>query len=89
MEQMAWNLVDAEDGFLLGKRHLRIDRDLQYTEAFRRMMNGAGVNVVRLPALSPNLNVYAETSILSIKSERFETRAALRDLDSSPGYRAG
>jgi putative transposase len=69
MVQMARNLVDAEDGFLRGKRYLIVDRDPLYTEAFRRILKGAGVKVVRLPARSPNLNAYAERFILSIKSE--------------------
>ena len=67
MEQMARNLVDVEDGFLRGKRYLIIDRDPLYTEAFRRILKGAGVKVVRLPARSPNLNAYAERFVLSDK----------------------
>ena len=72
MEQMARNLLDVEDGFLRGKRHLILDRDPQYTAAFRRMMKAAGVKVVRLPARSPNLNAYAERLVLSIKTECLE-----------------
>src|SRR5664279_3206541 len=56
MEQMARNLVDAVDGFLVGKRYVLIDRDPLYTEAFRRILGPGGVKVVRLPARSPNLN---------------------------------
>src|SRR5581483_10063998 len=35
MEQVARNLLDAEDGFLKGKRYLLVDRDTLYTNEFR------------------------------------------------------
>jgi hypothetical protein len=66
MEQMAQNLLDVDAGFLRGKQYLILDRDPRYTAAFRRMMKAGGVNVVRLPARSPNLNAYAERFVLSI-----------------------
>jgi transposase InsO family protein len=69
MEQMARNLVDALDGFLLGKRYLLLDRDPLYTQAFRQILDQAGIKTVRLPAHSPNLNAFAERFVLSIKSE--------------------
>jgi len=69
MEQMARNLVDALDGFLLGKRYLLLDRDPLYTQAFRQILDRAGIKTVRLPAHSPNLNAFAERFVLSIKSE--------------------
>ena len=69
MEQMARNLVDAVDGFLVGKRYVLIDRDPLYTEAFRRILGQGGVKAMRLPARSPNLNAFAERFVLSIKTE--------------------
>ena len=69
MEQMARNLVDAVDGFLVGKRYVVIDRDPLYTEGFRRILGRGGVRAVRLPARSPNLNAFAERFVLSIKTE--------------------
>lgn len=69
MKQIARNLTDLFDGFLLNTRHLILDRDPLYTAAFRSMLRGSGVNVVRLPARSPNLNAFAERFVLSIKSE--------------------
>jgi transposase InsO family protein len=77
MLQMARNLLDGEDGFLRGKRYLILDRDPLYTAAFRSMMKGAGVKVVRLPARSPNLNAYAERFVLSIKTECLERMVPL------------
>ena len=69
MQQIARNLTDIEDGFLRGVRFLILDRDPLYTEAFRKMLKDAGVEPLRLPARSPNLNAYAERFVLSIKSE--------------------
>jgi transposase InsO family protein len=69
MMQVARNLLDAEDGFLLGKTHLIMDRDPVFTADYRAFLKGAGVDPVRLPARSPNLNAYAERFVLSIKSE--------------------
>ena len=45
------------------------DRDPLFTEAFRRILKEAGVESIRLPAKSPNLNAYAERFVLSIRSE--------------------
>ena len=69
MLQVARNLTDAVDGFLLEKRYLIVDRDPLYTKAFRRMLAGAGVEVLRLPARSPNLNAYAERFVRSIRED--------------------
>lgn len=69
MKQIARNLTDAFDGFLLDMRYCIMDRDPLFSEAFRKMLSDSGVNPVRLPAKSPNLNAYAERFVLSIKSE--------------------
>ncbi len=69
MEQMARNLVDVVDGFLVGKRYALVDRDPLYTEAFRRILGQGGVKAMKLPPQSPNLNSFAERFVLSIKSE--------------------
>jgi putative transposase len=69
MKQVARNLTDAVDGFLLDARYLILDRDPLYTEAFRHLLSGSGVEALRLPAKSPNLNAFAERFVLSIKSE--------------------
>jgi transposase InsO family protein len=59
MVQIARNLTDAFDGFLAGTRYLILDRDPLYTREFRALLKSAGVEPVRLPARSPNLNAYA------------------------------
>ena len=69
MDQIARNLLDVEDGFLLGKRYLLLDRDPLYTKAFRTALEKGGTTVVRLPPRSPDLNAFAERFVLSIKSE--------------------
>lgn len=59
MDQIARNLLDVEDGFLLGKRYLLLDRDPLYTKAFRTALEKGGTTVVRLPPRSPDLKGYA------------------------------
>ena len=69
MKQLARNLTDMWDGFLLGKRYLIHDRDPLFTEAVRGLLRDSGVKPLRLPANSPNLNAYAEKFVLSIRGE--------------------
>lgn len=69
MEQVARNATDAFSGFLKGKQYIILDRDPRYTKAFRDILKAAGVEVLRLPPRSPNLNAYAERSVRSIKEE--------------------
>jgi transposase InsO family protein len=67
--QVARNLTDTASGFLRDARHLIVDRDPLYTAHFREILASANVELVRLPARSPNLNAYAERFVGSIKSE--------------------
>ena len=69
MEQVARNLTDAVEGFLKSKRYLIHDRDPRFTVELFRILKAAGVESVKLPARSPNLNSCAERFVLSIKSE--------------------
>jgi putative transposase len=69
MEQMARNLTDAVDGFLRAKRHLIHDRDPLYTHAFLDILKSSGVQPIKLPPRSPNLNAHAERFVRSIKEE--------------------
>ncbi len=64
MNQMARNLTDAADGFLLGCRFLIQDRSSLFTEQFRETLRSTGVEP---PARSPNLNAYAERFVRTIK----------------------
>jgi putative transposase len=67
--QVARNITDAEEGFLRGKKYLLMDRDAKFSEAFRATLKQAGVDAVRLPARSPNLNSNLERFIRSVKEE--------------------
>ena len=69
IEQMARNLTDGVDGFLLHTKYLIHDRDPVFTRQFREILKSAGVHAVKLPPRTPNMNAYAERFVLSIKSE--------------------
>jgi putative transposase len=69
MKQMARNLTDAEDGFLVGTRYLIHDRAPLFTREFRQLLQSGGVSSIRLPAQSPDLNAHAERFVRSIREE--------------------
>ena len=69
MKQVARNLTDPFDGFLQDKKYLLMDRDTHFSTAFRTVLQEVGVEPVRLPPKSPNLNAHLERFHLSIKSE--------------------
>jgi hypothetical protein len=55
------------EGILKGKRYLIHDRDPLFTPEFLKILAAVGVESVKLPPLSPNLNAYAERFVRSIK----------------------
>ena len=67
MKQMARNLTDGLDGFLSGYRYLIHDRASVFSADFRMILQAVGIESVRLPARSPNLNAFAERFVRSIK----------------------
>jgi len=67
MSQIARNLTDSEDGILIGKRYLIHDRDPLFTAEFLSVITETGVESVKLPPRSPNLNAVAERFVRSIK----------------------
>ena len=69
MKQISRNLTDAEDGFLKDRRYLLLDRDGKFTAEFHALLKGAGVEPVKLPPRSPNLNAHLEWFMRSIKVE--------------------
>jgi transposase InsO family protein len=69
MLQVARNVTDVDDGFLRGKRYAILDRDTKYSNVFRSFLVREGMDVIRLPPRSPNLNAFAERFVRSIKSE--------------------
>ena len=72
MTQIARNLTDAVDGFFTGKRFLIHDRDPLYTMEFVNILADTGVQSVKLPPRSPNLNAYAERFVRTIKEDCLE-----------------
>lgn len=69
MMQMARQLTDTVEGVLLGKRYLILDRDTKYCPAFHEFMKREGIEVIRLPPRSPNLNAYAERWVRGVRDE--------------------
>ncbi|MGO8928369.1 MAG: integrase core domain-containing protein [Limisphaerales bacterium] len=67
MKQMARNLTAGLDGFLGGCRYLIHDRASVFREDFRMILEAAGIESVRLPARSPNLNAFAERFVRTIR----------------------
>ncbi len=69
MAQVARNLTDHADGFLRAKRYLILDLDTKFTDQFRCILHGAGVDVVHTAYQAPNMNAIAERWVLSVRSE--------------------
>jgi transposase InsO family protein len=63
----ARNMTDVVDGFLAGKRYLIHDRDPLFTKEFLSILAAFGIESVKLPPRSPNLNACAERFVRSIK----------------------
>ena len=72
MDQVARNLTDAAEGFLIGKRYLIHDRDPLFTEEFLKTLEASGIESVKLPPRSPNLNAHAERFVRTIKESCLE-----------------
>jgi hypothetical protein len=72
MNQIARNLTDSVDGLLTGKRYLIHDRDPLFTHEFLCTLKDAGVESLKLPPRSPNLNAHAERFVRSIKESCLE-----------------
>lgn len=72
MKQIARNLTDPFDGFLLGTHYLPMDRDSKFCEEFRNMLKESDIEPVRLPPRSPNLTPHIERFMRSIKEECLE-----------------
>jgi putative transposase len=72
MTQIARNLTDAVDGFFARKRYLIHDRDPLYTNDFLSIIAEVGIESIKLPPRSPNLNAYAERFVRTIKESCLE-----------------
>jgi transposase InsO family protein len=69
MEQIARNLTDCGEGFLLGKRFFIIDREAKFSPKFQSILGYADVEILLTAYQAPNMNVYAERFVRSIKAE--------------------
>jgi putative transposase len=67
MGHIGRRVTDAVDGILLGKQYLIHDRDPLFTAEFLNLLAGIGVESVKLPPRSPNLNAFAERFVRTIK----------------------
>ena len=72
MTQTARHLTDGLGGFLNGSRYLIHDRSPLFTNEFEGILQSAGIQSMRLPPRSPNLNAYAERFVRSIKESCLE-----------------
>src|SRR3569623_2285720 len=66
MMQMGRKLNDIDEGFVRDKRYLVMDRDAKYNPTFRALLEREGMEIIRLPPRSPNLNAFAERFVRSI-----------------------
>jgi putative transposase len=68
MKQVARNLT-GEDGPLPNARFLLHDRAAKYSQGFDSIFLAAGIEPLKLPPQSPNLNACAERWVRSVKAE--------------------
>lgn len=69
IKQVARNVTMEGWGFLSSYRYLIHDRDSKFCKSFCRIIRSGGVEPLKLPPQSPNLNAFSERWVLSIKSE--------------------
>jgi transposase InsO family protein len=83
MEQVARNLTDPVDGFLQGCRFLIHDRSSVFSDQFREIFGAVGVEPVKLPPRSPNLNALAERFVRTIKENCLDRMILIGSLAKS------
>ena len=67
--QIARNMCDMWDGFLLGKRYLIHDRDPVFNKRFDMIFESIGIEIKKLPPFTPMMNFRMENFIRAIKTE--------------------
>jgi putative transposase len=67
MEQMARNATDQLSGCLHQLRYVLHDCDAKFCASFRSILTASGVQPMKLPPRSPNLNAFAERWVRSVK----------------------
>ncbi|HEX2331144.1 MAG TPA: hypothetical protein VHN74_20640, partial [Candidatus Angelobacter sp.] len=69
MTQMARNAVDEYGGAVRRCRYVLHDRDTKFCSAFEEVFASEGMQCLKLPPRSPNLNAFAERWVRSVKQE--------------------
>jgi transposase InsO family protein len=67
MTQVARDLTDVGEGFLVGKQYLIHDRDPLFTTEFLEILRTGAVQPPKRTPRSPNLNAHAERFVRTIK----------------------
>lgn len=67
--QIARNMCDMWDGFLLGKKYIIHDRDPVFNKRFDSVFESIGITVKKLPPFAPNMNARCENFIGSLRRE--------------------
>lgn len=67
--QIARNMCDMWDGFLLGKQFLIHDRDATFTKRFDSVFESIGVEIKKLPPFMPMMNSRIENFNRALKTE--------------------
>ena len=67
--QIARNMCDMFDGFLLGKKYLIHDRDSLFNKRFDSIFESIGITIKKLPPFTPQMNARMENFIRAIKTE--------------------
>lgn len=68
LKQIARNVL-AADGPMAKARFLLHDRDAKFSENFDPLFRAAGIQPLKLPPQSPNLNAFAERWVRTVKEE--------------------
>src|SRR5689334_6760988 len=67
--QVARNTVYEARGELRQCRYVLHDRDTKFCSAFHQVLTSEGLQCLRLPPRTPNLNAFAERWVRSVKEE--------------------
>ncbi len=67
--QIARNMCDMLDGFLLGKKYLIHDRDTLFNKRFDMIFESIGIEVKKMPPFSPQMNSRMENFMRALKIE--------------------
>ena len=67
--QVARNMCDMWDGFLLGKKYLIHDRDSLFNKQFDAVFESIGITIKKLPPFTPQMNARMENFIRALKTE--------------------